>query len=98
MNIRFSFFFFIFLAAVFLGNPSHGQTQIKKSRAQLEREKADVQKRLLEFDQILKQTSARKKNTLGELRAVSSLLATRIAYINTLNREVNLIEKEISDT
>lgn len=64
----------------------------------MEKEKADVQRRLTEFDQILKRTSARKKNTLGELKAVNSQLEARISYINTLNREVRLINREIGET
>src|SRR5690554_905701 len=73
-------------------------SQSKRTRAELEKEKADVQKRLLEFDLILKQTADRKKNTLGELKAVNVQLDARMAYINTLNREVNLIDSEISQT
>lgn len=73
-------------------------SQSKRTRAELEKEKADVQKRLREFDLILKQTADRKKNTLGELRAVNSQLDARMAYINTLNREVLLVTNEISQT
>lgn len=89
---------FVVFGLIFLSNLPEGYTQNQKSRAQLEKEKADVQKRLQEFDQILRQTSARKKNSLGELKAVNSQLETRISYINTLNREVNLIDKEIGET
>jgi murein hydrolase activator len=35
--------------------------QTKKTRAQLEKEKTDIQKRLVEFDQILKKTAETKK-------------------------------------
>ena len=73
-------------------------SQGTRTRAELEKEKADVQKRLREFDLILKQTADRKKNTLGELKAVNSQLDARMAYINTLSREVLLINTEISQT
>jgi septal ring factor EnvC (AmiA/AmiB activator) len=74
------------------------EAQVTKSRAQLEKEKEAIQKRLREYDNILKQTTTLKRNTLGELKAVNQKLDTRIAYINTLNREVNLINREISET
>ncbi|MFC4873383.1 murein hydrolase activator EnvC family protein [Negadavirga shengliensis] len=74
------------------------EAQVTKSRAQLEKEKEAIQKRLREYDNILKQTTTLKRNTLGELKAVNQKLDTRIAYINTLNREVNLINREINET
>lgn len=98
MNRGTFFTFLIFFGLIYLSFLPDAFSQGKKSRAQLEEEKAQVQKRLLEFDQILKQTSARKKNTIGELNAVNSQLETRITYINTLNREVNLIDNEIGQT
>jgi septal ring factor EnvC (AmiA/AmiB activator) len=72
--------------------------QTKKTREQLESEKADIQKRLIEFDNILKKTAATKKTSIGQLNVVNKQLQTRITYINTLSREVGLIEREISQT
>ncbi len=85
------------VVAVFSGLPE-GYSQTKRTRAQLEKEKADVQERLREFDKILKQTSARKKNSLGELQLVNRQLEARLTLIRTLNREINLINQEISET
>ena len=39
--------------------------QTKKSREQLEKDKIEIQIRLKEFDAILKQTTATKKNIVG---------------------------------
>ncbi|ERM84487.1 peptidase M23 [Rhodonellum psychrophilum GCM71 = DSM 17998] len=75
-----------------------GFAQTKKSREQLENEKADIQKRLMEFDNILKKTAETKKTSIGQLNVVNKQLQTRITYINTLSREVVLIDKEISGT
>lgn len=72
--------------------------QKRKSRADLEREKAEIQKRLLEFDQILKKTAETKKVSVGQLNAVNKQLQNRISYINTLNREVRLLDTEIRET
>ncbi|TVP48473.1 MAG: peptidase M23, partial [Mongoliibacter sp.] len=74
----------------------HAQT--KKTRAELEKEKADIQKRLLEFDQILKRTAETKKVSVGQLNVVSKQLQNRVSYINTLNREVKLIDAEVRET
>ncbi|WP_339877673.1 peptidoglycan DD-metalloendopeptidase family protein [uncultured Algoriphagus sp.] len=83
---------FIFFSA---GNLT---AQTKKTREQLEKEKADVQARLLEFDKILKQTTATKKNTIGELNAVTRQYQAQNRLVNTLDREVKLINQEIKET
>lgn len=80
----------------FLLSDSYAQTA--KSREQLEKERADVQKKLLEFDKILKQTAASKKTSLGQLSVVNKQLETRVTYIRTLSKEVTLIDKEIAET
>jgi septal ring factor EnvC (AmiA/AmiB activator) len=72
--------------------------QTKKTREELEKEKADVQARLREFDAILKQTTAIKKTTLGELNAITRQFQTQTRLVNTLDREVKLINQEISET
>lgn len=88
----------ILLIGVFLASSQEVNAQTKLTREQLEKQKADVQQRLLEFDKILKQTSANKKNTIGELNAVTRQFQTQTRLVNTLNREVNLINKEIEET
>ncbi|RIW13688.1 peptidase M23 [Algoriphagus lacus] len=72
--------------------------QTSKSREELEREKAQVQARLKEFDAILKQTTATKKTSIGELNALTRQFQTQNRLVNTLDREVRLINQEISDT
>jgi murein hydrolase activator len=87
------FLIFFSLLASF---PSFSQT--KKSREELEREKIEVQTRLKEFDAILKQTTATKKTSLGELNALTRQFQTQNRLVNTIDREVKLINNEISDT
>lgn len=72
--------------------------QTKKSREELEREKAEVQARLREFDAILKQTTATKRTSIGELNAITQQFQTQNRLVNTLDREVRLINQEIEDT
>lgn len=72
-------------------------SQTNKSREQLERDKLEVQNRLKEFDAILKQTTATKKESLGELNALTRQFQTQNRLVSTLDREVNLISNEIID-
>lgn len=74
------------------------QSQSKKTRQQLEREKAEVQARLKEFDIILRQTTKTKNTTLGELNAITRQFQAQNRLVNTLYREVNLINQEIEET
>ncbi|MBA4301417.1 MAG: peptidase M23 [Cyclobacterium sp.] len=87
-----------FLAVfLFLGS-FEAFSQTKKTREELEREKAEVQARLREFDIILKQTTATKQTSLGELNAITSQFQSQTRLVNTLDREVRLINQEISET
>lgn len=90
----------LFLFFICFGWSAIGQNivQTKKSRADLEKEKAEIQRKLLEFDQILKKTSETKKVSVGQLNAVNRQLQARVTYISTLSREVQLIDREISNT
>ncbi len=88
--LLFSFFTVLLTAGAF--------AQTKKSREELEREKAEVQARLKEFDAILKQTAATKKNSIGQLNAINRQYQTQSKLVNTLDREVKLINQEIAET
>ncbi len=88
-------FFFVGVLSFYQGELS---AQTKKTREELEREKAAVQERLKEFDAILRQTTAVKKNTIGELNAITRQFQTQTRLVNTLDREVKLINQEISET
>ncbi len=90
--------FFYFLVAISMLPWGEIHAQTAKSRAQLEKEKEAVQKRLMEFDKILKQTAESKRVSLGQLSVVSKQLETRVTYIRTLSNEVSLINREITET
>ncbi|WP_304516896.1 murein hydrolase activator EnvC family protein [Cecembia rubra] len=87
---------FVLIWSATAWSPLHAQT--RKTRAQIESEKAEIQKKLLEFDQILKKTAESKKVSVGQLNALNQQLENRIKYINTLNGEMRLLESEIKDT
>ncbi|EAZ79396.1 murein hydrolase activator EnvC family protein [Algoriphagus machipongonensis] len=86
------------LLTVFFCLGTELQAQTKKTREQLEREKAEVQERLREFDKILKQTTEIKKNSIGQLNAVTRKVQTQSRLVNTLAREVKLLDQEIKET
>jgi murein hydrolase activator len=87
-----------FIAGLFSLQGGELSAQTKKSREELEREKAAVQERLKEFDAILRKTTASKKSTIGELNAITRQFQTQTRLVNTLDREVKLINQEINET
>lgn len=89
---------FPFLVIFLFSGSFDAYSQTKKTREELEREKAEVQARLREFDLILKQTTATKQTSLGELNAITSQFQTQTRLVNTLDREVRLINQEIKET
>ena len=78
---------------IFQAMPLGAQT--KKSREQLEKDKAAIQARLKEFDAILKQTTATKKTSIGQLNAITSQFQSQNRLVNTVYREVSLLSSEI---
>lgn len=82
-------FFYVFLLSAGV------VAQTKKSREQLEKDKAAIQARLKEFDAVLKQTSATKKTSIGQLNAITSQFQSQNRLVNTLDREVGLLSEEI---
>lgn len=85
----------VFCMGLGLGNID---AQTKKSREELEREKAEIQARLKEFDAILRQTTETKKTSIGELNAITQQFQSQNRLVNTLDREIRLINQEISST
>lgn len=90
------FLFFLFVLGLF--NHPQALAQITADRAELEREKEAIQKRLREFDSVLKRTTNEKRNSLSELRAVNQKLEARENYIATINKELRVVNLEIKQT
>jgi hypothetical protein len=84
---------FFFSCLVLLSTTVPAQT--KKSREQLEKDKIEIQIRLKEFDAILKQTTATKKTSLGQLNAITNQFQSQNRLVTTLDREVNLLSNDI---
>lgn len=93
-----SFVFLLLCLLLWVLPTPNSQAQVTASRAELEEEKARIQKRLREFDTVLKRTTDEKRVSLSELRAVNQKLEARESYIATLNRELRLVKTEIRQT
>ncbi|MFL0684443.1 MAG: murein hydrolase activator EnvC family protein [Algoriphagus aquaeductus] len=87
---------FLFFTCLIISASSY--SQVKKTREELEREKIEVQSRLKEFDAILKQTTATKRTSIGELNALTRQFQSQNRLVNTIDREVKLINSEITET
>ncbi|WP_238531561.1 murein hydrolase activator EnvC family protein [Nitritalea halalkaliphila] len=96
MPQRFFLLLFLFLL---IGTPDllaqSGSTS--RTRAQLEREKEELQKRISEFDRILQRTTASRQASISELNLVNQKLQARLSLINNLNKEINLINAEVRE-
>ncbi|AEL24229.1 Peptidase M23 [Cyclobacterium marinum DSM 745] len=81
-----------------LGSTSFLTAQITADRAKLEKEKIAIQKRLREFDNVLRKTTDEKKVSVRQLRAVNQKLQEREKFIATINKELRLVNTEINKT
>jgi septal ring factor EnvC (AmiA/AmiB activator) len=69
----------------------------KRNKTQLQKEKQQNLAKISEVEKILKQTTAHKKNTLGELNALNERIRTQESLINSIKSEVRLLDNEISE-
>jgi septal ring factor EnvC (AmiA/AmiB activator) len=70
----------------------------QKSKAQLQKERQQNLKKIKEVEQILNETSAKKKNTLGELTALNQRISEQQSLINAIKNELNFLDGEIGET
>ncbi len=71
----------------------HGQ----KDKNQLEKEKFSAQKQIEETQQILTQTSKKKKASIGQLNAIKKQIEGHSKLIRTYSREVGLLSAQIEE-
>jgi len=69
-----------------------------KTKSQLQREKQQSVERIKEVEKILGETTAKKKNTLGELNALNQRIIEQQNLINSIKKEIALLNTEISET
>ncbi len=73
------------------------QAEAQKSKTQLEQEKLAAQKSISDAQQILKETTARKKGSLGQLHAINQQVESRQKLINSSKLELTIIENGIKE-
>lgn len=74
------------------GVPAEAQRQ---SRARLEKQKRDNERRIRETNRILSDVSQKREATLGQLSALNQRIDGQTQLISTTSSELGLIEKEL---
>jgi septal ring factor EnvC (AmiA/AmiB activator) len=82
-----------FLLLLLLAFPAAGQ----KTKTQLQKEKQANLDRIKETEKILSQTSREKKNSLGELSAVTQRVRQQEALILSIQSEIELMNLDIGE-
>jgi septal ring factor EnvC (AmiA/AmiB activator) len=86
---------FLLLLALVLSPPfAHAQ---RNSKAQLQKEKQQNLDRIKETEKILSQTSQEKKNSLGELNALTQRIRQQEALILSVQSEIELMDMDIGE-
>ncbi|WP_277476719.1 murein hydrolase activator EnvC family protein [Catalinimonas alkaloidigena] len=71
--------------------------QTTPKRSQLEQEKKVTLQKIKEAQQILTETSSRKKTSLGQLNAINRQIEAREALITSINEELALLKSQIRE-
>lgn len=69
----------------------------KKSKAQLQKEKQQNLEKIKEVEKILSETTAKKKNSLGELNALNQRIREQENLIGSIQGEINALDDEIDE-
>lgn len=69
----------------------------QNERENLENQKKALQKKILETQQILSQTSSQKTSSLGRLLALNKQIETRSSLTNAIKGEVTLLDQDINE-
>ena len=68
-----------------------------KTKGELQKEKQRSVERIREVEKILNETTAKKKNTLGELSALNQRIIEQQKLISSIRNEINLLNGEIRE-
>ena len=69
----------------------------KKTKAQLQQERKANQEKIAETEKILKETSQKKQNSIGELNALNHRIKQQEKLIQGIKSEINLLDGEIKE-
>src|SRR3546814_15469336 len=84
----------LFLLVIACGSGVLGQG---KTKNQLQREKQQSVERIKEVEKILGETTAKKKNTLGELSALNQRIVEQQNLIASIKKEISILNTEIRE-
>jgi murein DD-endopeptidase MepM/ murein hydrolase activator NlpD len=91
LNRTFFFFFLILHLGFFLSSFA------QKDKPQLEQEKKLIQAQIKETQQILEQTSTKKKVSIGQLNAIKKQIDAHSQLISTFSSEVKVLDSKIGE-
>jgi len=69
----------------------------KKSKTQLQKEKQQNLQKIKEVEKILSETTAKKKNSLGELTALNQRIHEQENLIQSIKNEIGFLDNDISE-
>ncbi|HEX6223925.1 MAG TPA: peptidoglycan DD-metalloendopeptidase family protein [Chryseolinea sp.] len=73
----------------------HFSVSAQKSKSQLQKEKQENLQKIQEVEKIIGQTSAKKKNSVGELNALNQRIRVQENLITSIKGEVSFLDSEI---
>ncbi|WKN32283.1 peptidoglycan DD-metalloendopeptidase family protein [Porifericola rhodea] len=86
---------FSLLLVAMLQTPAWSQTEAERKK--LEKEKKETLQKIKEAQQILSETSTRKKSSLGQLNAINRQIEARESLIQSINDELSLLNSQIRE-
>lgn len=69
----------------------------QKTKAQLQKEKQQNLEKIKEVEKIIKETSAKKKNSIGELNALNERIKEQEKLIASIKEEIKLLDGDITE-
>lgn len=76
---------------------SEAFAQDNTDRSQLEQRKNENLRKIKEAQQILSETSTRKKSSLGQLNAINQQITARESLISSINDEIDILDLQIGE-
>lgn len=86
-----------FLLVVLLSFVSFTASAQGKNKGQLQKEKQQNLEKIKETEKILKETAAKKKNSLGELNVLNQRIREQENLISSIKGEVRILDSEIGE-
>lgn len=86
---------FIFLALASVATAQEDKSSA--DRAKLEQEKKENLQKIKEAQQILTETSSKKKSSIGQLNAINEQIEARESLIRSINMELDLLKNQIDE-